>query len=72
MNLVYLSRRNLQTLINKLDRHATGDFNSRTIVKYDTAHPEYPASAATIISVVEDEDYYKDRPPGDMHHQDQP
>ena len=72
MNHVYLTRRNLQTLINKLDRHATGDLNSLTIMKFDTVHPKYPASTPMIITAVEDDEYYNDRPPGDINHQDQP
>lgn len=72
MNYIYLTRRNLQTLINKLDRHATGDTNGRTIIKYDTTHPKYPASTVTVVSAVENEEYYKDRTPGDVHHKDQP
>ena len=69
MNVVYLTRRNLLTLLNKLDR---GDESERTIIKYDTVHPKYPCSDVTIVAAVEDDDYYDDRPPGDVHHADQP
>jgi hypothetical protein len=69
MNIVYLTRRNLLTLLSKLDR---GDESSQTIIKYDTEHPQYPCSTKTIVCAVEDEDYYTDRPPGDVHHKDQP
>lgn len=70
MNIVYLTRRNLMTLLNKLDR---GDDSSQTIIKYDTVHEKYPCSTVTIVAAVEDEDYYDDdRPPGDVHHLDQP
>ena len=68
MHHIYLSRRNLQTLLNKLDRP-----ESRcTIIKMDTAHPDYPCSTKCIVTAVEDGDYYTDRVAGDMHHQDVP
>jgi len=60
MNYVYLTRRNLRTLLNKLDR----ENSLHTIIKYDTQHPVYPCSAPTTVIAVEDEDYYFDRLPG--------
>ena len=66
MNHIYLTRRNLQTLLNKLDRPGS----QCTIIKYDTSHPKYPCSTATIVTAVDDDEYYKDREPGEMHHMD--
>jgi hypothetical protein len=68
MNRVYLTRRNLLTLLNKLDRPES----RKTIIKYDDAHAEYPCTTPTIVTAVEDSDYYTDRPPGDIFHKDQP
>jgi len=68
MNIVYLTRRNLQTLLNKLDRPDS----ARTIIKCDTVHPEYPCTAATMVIALEDGDYYTDRLPGDIFHKDAP
>lgn len=39
---VFLSIRNVQTLLNKLDRNAAGDASACTIVKRDNVHPVYP------------------------------
>ena len=72
MNVVYLTRRNLLTLIKKLDRVKQGEESGCTIIKHDTDHTTYPCSDVTIISAVEDEDYYVDREPGDILHKDQP
>lgn len=66
MNYVYLTRRNLQTLLNKLDRNKQegADASACTLLKGDTKHKLYPCSAPTIVTAVEDEDYYTDREPG--------
>lgn len=66
--VVYLSRRNLLTLLSKLDRKKQGDMTACTILKNDDVHPTYPQSMPTIMVVgVEDDDYYKDRSPGAVH-----
>jgi len=64
---VYLSRRNLLTLLSKLDKAARGEDTQKTIVKRDMDHPEYPATHNWItVTAVEDEVYYADRLPGPM------
>lgn len=69
---VYLSRRNLLTLLSKLDRAKDGDHTYLTIVKYDTAHPKYPQTHDTIVvTAVEDGEYYN-RLPGAVHYKDDP
>jgi hypothetical protein len=68
MHTIYLTRRNLQTLLNKLERPES----AKTIIKCDTVHPEYPCTEPTMVVALEDSDYYTDRPPGDMHSEDQP
>ncbi len=68
MNHVYLTRRNLQTLLNKLERPES----RKTIIKYDTVHPLYPCTTETVVTAIEDEDYYIDREAGDVYHEDRP
>lgn len=61
---VTLSRRNLLTLLSKLDRKAAGEETLCTIIKYD---PEM-----AIITAVEDKECYKDRNPGRVLPADEP
>lgn len=62
---LYLTRRNLMTLLNKLDHVKNGGESQRTIVKNDTKHPTYPQSEPAIyVTALEDEEYYTDRKPG--------
>jgi hypothetical protein len=68
VNTVYLTRRNLLTLLNKLDRPDS----SRTIIKCDTDHPKYPCTRMTAVIAVEDADYYTDRQAGPVHPMDEP
>lgn len=65
---IYLSRRNLLTLLAKLDAQAEGEFTACTIVKNDNQHPIYPQTMKSImVTAVEDNEYYTDRQPGEMH-----
>jgi hypothetical protein len=65
---VYLTRRDLLTLLSKLDRKASGDDTACTILKNDNKHPKYPQTMASIdVVAVEDAEYYTDRLPGDVH-----
>lgn len=52
---VYLSRKNVQTLLNKLDRVKRGEYSACTLIKSDNQHAEYPqtmkACAVTAIEV---------------------
>lgn len=82
MNRVFLSRRNLQTLLNKLDRRKLGEETAATIIKYRSADDpeeyrhtvaEFAAIAVEqidgdelIIQAVEDEDFYQNRRAGPM------
>jgi len=62
---VYLSRRNLLTLLSKLDRAEGGENTFGTVIKSDIAHKQYPQSHDKIwVTAVEDADYYTDREPG--------
>jgi hypothetical protein len=70
---VYLSERNLLTLLNKLKARKAGEVTACTIIKNDDRHPTHPQSHKDIhITAVADEDYYTDRLPGAMHPRDDP
>lgn len=54
MHKVYLSRRNIQTLLNKLDRVKSGDFSACTLIKCDNQHAKYPQTMSQCaVSAVE-------------------
>lgn len=72
MEQVYLSRRNLLTLLSKLDRRAAGEKTHCTIIKSDTEHPVYPSSDVITVTAVEDSEYYTDRLPGEVLPADTP
>jgi hypothetical protein len=62
---VYLSRRNLLTLLSKLDHKATGGETQCTIIKNDNGHPNFKQSMKSIqVIAVDDEEYYADHQPG--------
>lgn len=72
MQTVYLSRRNLLTLLSKLDRAERGDQTACTLVKQDTVHPKYPCTDVIVVTAVEDSDYYEYRSAGEVHPADEP
>ena len=68
MQTLYLTRRNLLTLLSKLDRNLEEPNSSAcTIIKTDTEHPKYPCSDVIQVTALEDAEYYTDRNPGRMH-----
>lgn len=68
MEHIYLSRRNLLTLLSKLDRKAAGEETACALVKNDNKHPQFAQSMDQImVHAVEDEEYYTDRDAGPMH-----
>jgi hypothetical protein len=70
---VFLSRRNLLTLLSKLDRKAAGEETFCTIIKNDNTHPKYAQTMKSIeVVAVEDEEYYAHRDAGPMHPKDDP
>ena len=72
MEHIYLTRRNLASLLNKLDRNRAGGNSAVTIIKRDVQHPIFPQSCpAVAITAVEDEVYY-DRRPGEVLAADEP
>lgn len=84
---VYLSERNIRTLLSKLDRAAAGESTYCTIIKQDTSNKRFPCSMeasitasevrtldaafATEVFAVNDLDYYTGREPGPMHPADE-
>jgi hypothetical protein len=67
MHHIYLSRRNLLTLLSKLDRARAGEATACAIVKQDKDHPKFKLTVAPImVTAVEDDEYYIDRPPGNI------
>lgn len=70
---LHLTRRNLETLLSKLNRKQLGDKTKCSIIKFDNHHDIYPQTIDSIIvTAVEDEDYYTDREPGEVHESDIP
>lgn len=72
MHKLYLSRRNLQTLINKLDRLKAGEETKCTIIKFNE-RPSFPNSMDEITVVaIDDDKYYCDFSPGIVYPADEP
>lgn len=72
MEQIFLSRRNLLTLLSKLDRKAQGEATACTLVKSDNVHPTHAQSMPRIaVTAVEDAEYYG-RPPGRVLAADEP
>lgn len=70
---VYLSRRNLLTLLSKLDRRVAGKQTKCTLIKQDNAHRTFRQSMKSIeVVAVEDDEYYTQRDPGPVHDDDTP
>lgn len=64
---VFLSRRNLEALLAKLDHNKSDPAvpSACTIIKRDDSHTVYPQSIpVVVVTAVEDGDYYIDRSPG--------
>lgn len=75
MNRVFLSRRNLLTLLSKLDRLAGGENTARSIIKYrnELDPTEYQQTLdKIIITAVEDDTYYVNRTAGAVYLKDDP
>lgn len=72
---VYLSRRNLEVLLSKLDRKEKGEKTECTLIKYKNLDGPYVQSMSAIqVTAVSDEDYYmsQHRLAGDVHPLDEP
>lgn len=70
---VFLSRRNLLTLLSKLNRRAAGEDTLCALIKNDNTHAKYPQTMQSIVVyAVEDAEYYATREPGLVHPFDDP
>lgn len=72
MQRLYLTRRNLLTLLSKLDRKSEGEVTACTIVKRDVLHPQFPSTDEIMVTALEDAEYYTDREPGEVLIVDEP
>jgi len=72
---LYLSRRNLLTLLNKLDRAKLGEPSNCAIVKYRQGSAELQQTMdAVVVIAAENEDFYgaQKRLAGEVHPADDP
>ena len=84
---LYLTRRNIVSLLSKLQRRENGEETKCSIIKNDTQHRKYPCSSkilviaffhecvspssSTLIYPVENSEYYTDRAPGAVYPADE-
>jgi hypothetical protein len=68
--IIYLSRRNLEALLSKLNRYSNGEETQCAIIKVQQASSAYRQTMHEILVVaVHDEEYYalQARPAGEMY-----
>lgn len=69
---IYLSKRNLLTLLSKLEREQRGEETACAIVKYANPTDPYCNTIKEItVIAVPDEKFYTNRAPGEMHPMDE-
>lgn len=71
-NVVYLSRRNLLSLLSKLDRRELGEDTACALVKFQQPNPDLPFRQTMdeiLVVAVSDHEFYggQNRTPGDIH-----
>lgn len=68
MEKLYLSRRNLETLLNKVKRFEEGQETACTIIKYANPTDPYCNTINELMVIaIPDEEFYTNREPGPMH-----
>jgi hypothetical protein len=73
METLYLSKRNLLTLLNKLERAEQGEPTHCAIIKYrNTNDPFVNSMEAVLVVAVTDEELYNKRQAGAIHPADDP
>ena len=73
MKKLYLSKRNLLTLLSKLDRQEQGQTTACTLIKYANPNDPYVNSIDCIaVIAVPDDQFYANRNPGEVHPFDEP
>lgn len=71
-NRIYLSKRNLLTLLSKLERLEAGDDTKCAIIKYQNPLDPYCNTIDQVaIIAIPDEAFYVNRNPGPMHPKDE-
>jgi hypothetical protein len=71
--VLYLSRRNLLTLLSKLDRFEEGQETACSIIKYSNHLDPYSTTIDSVMVVaIPDEKYYTNRQAGAVHPLDEP
>lgn len=75
-NILYLSKRNLLTLLSKLERLSLGENTQCSIIKFANDKDPYSLFIGHEKSIavvgIPDEDYYINREPGEVHPKDTP
>lgn len=75
-NVVYLSKRNLLTLLSKLERFEAGDTTACAIIKHSNHLDPYSmrigGEDSLMVCAIPDEKYYAARKAGPMHPDDDP
>jgi len=70
---LYLSKRNLLTLLSKLERLERGEATACTIIKFKIDTDPYRQTMTSIaVIAIPDEKYYTNRAAGPMHPLDEP
>lgn len=73
MNQLFLSRRNLLTLLSKLDRKSNGEETACTLIKHKNPLDKFTQTMNSIsVTAVEDSEYYTERLHGEVHPLDTP
>jgi hypothetical protein len=73
MEKIYLSRRNLLTLLSKLDRKKKGESTACGLIKQKNLDDPFVQSMdACLVTAVEDSEYYTARDAGEVHPSDDP
>lgn len=75
-NKLYLSKRNLLTLLSKLERYEAGQETNCAIIKHNSHLDPYSLNLQgetdIMIIAIPDERYYTNRDPGEVHTLDTP
>ena len=71
MEQIYLSKRNLLTLLSKLERLEKGEETKCAIIKYKNLQDPYCNSMDVVfVTAIPDEKFYTNREPGFVHPSD--
>jgi hypothetical protein len=71
MEIIYLSERNLRTLLSKLERYKNGEETECLIIKYRNINdPVFQSMDAVCVVAVLDKEYYTNRKPGKVSYKD--